>query len=705
MQDLVYQGILRESCSPWASPAVIVIKKDGSVRFCCDYRRLNQVTCKDEYPLPRVEDSLDALGGAQLFSTLDLMTVYFQIETAWPEAKAEQVLSIETGGEVSRSPYLPQGHSGGRRKSPGFRNLAGAQECEGVCRSYSPLMEACWVLGAVLSQKQGGAERVTAYASRGLRGSEKNDKNYSEFKLELLSLKWAATEKFKEYLMYSKFTVVTDHNPLRHLETANLGAVEQRWVAQLAEYNFEVCYKPEKAKVGPSSAVALQASVRKKIIGYSWAEIQEQQKSDPNAEPIYRAVMNDRRPTRAEEQRMSPSLRQLTRQFERLRLQKGVLFRIILDSRDGEGISQLVVPEMLQRQVYESQHEHGGHFGERSTLGLMRRSYYWATMAKDVQNWIKECKRCTLSKDMLLRTRAPMTCTNVSAPLEVLAMDYTLLKRSAGGYENVLVLTDMFIRYTVAVPTKNQTAHTMARALMQHWFVHYGCPARLHSDQGRCFEANVIKELCKPYHPQGNSQCKRLFAILFNVCEGCHLDDWLKGHHERLRTAMEVAGAAAQEVSWRRKRAYDRKSWGALVRPGDRVLLRNHAQRGRNKIQDKWESAPYIVVKQNNADIPVYIISPEKGGPLKVVHRDQLRHCTFQTEPHLHTPRHRTRKDSDSVTEHNVIYIPATTLPSNTDTTVGRRVVDEPDPVGQEQEVGSGSDQAADQSDMAGGSD
>lgn len=68
------------------------------------------------------------------------------------------------------------------------------------------------------------------------------------FKLELLALKWAATEKFKEYVKFPKFTVITDHNPLRYLETANLGAVEQHWVAQLAELNFEVLYKPGKAE-------------------------------------------------------------------------------------------------------------------------------------------------------------------------------------------------------------------------------------------------------------------------------------------------------------------------------------------------------------------------------------------------------------------------------------------------------------------------
>lgn len=89
-------------------------------------------------------------------------------------------------------------------------------------------------LGAVLSQIQDGQEKVITYASRGLQGAERNDANYSSFKLKILALKWTITEKFHEYLLGSDFVVYTDNNPLAHRSTARLRALEQRWVARLA---------------------------------------------------------------------------------------------------------------------------------------------------------------------------------------------------------------------------------------------------------------------------------------------------------------------------------------------------------------------------------------------------------------------------------------------------------------------------------------
>ena len=74
------QGVIQSSSSPWAFPVVLVQKKDGSIRFCVDYRKLNQITQKDTYPLPRIDMILYALNGSQWFSTLDLISGYWQVE-------------------------------------------------------------------------------------------------------------------------------------------------------------------------------------------------------------------------------------------------------------------------------------------------------------------------------------------------------------------------------------------------------------------------------------------------------------------------------------------------------------------------------------------------------------------------------------------------------------------------------------------------
>lgn len=79
IEKLQRQGVIRPSSSPWASPIVLVHKKDGSVRFCTDYRRLNQCTKKDAFPIPRTEDCIDAVAGASIFSTMDITSAYHQI--------------------------------------------------------------------------------------------------------------------------------------------------------------------------------------------------------------------------------------------------------------------------------------------------------------------------------------------------------------------------------------------------------------------------------------------------------------------------------------------------------------------------------------------------------------------------------------------------------------------------------------------------
>ena len=79
VQRMIDNDIIKPSESPWAAPTVLVPKKDGSIRYCIDFRKLNAVTLKDSYPLPRTDDTLQALNGAKYLSTIDLASGYWQV--------------------------------------------------------------------------------------------------------------------------------------------------------------------------------------------------------------------------------------------------------------------------------------------------------------------------------------------------------------------------------------------------------------------------------------------------------------------------------------------------------------------------------------------------------------------------------------------------------------------------------------------------
>lgn len=255
----------------------------------------------------------------------------------------------------------------------------------------------------MLAQQQQGVERVIAYASRSLHPAERNAANYSSFKIELLAMKWAMAEKFKDYLWGAKVSVVTDNNPLVHLQTAKLGAVEQRWVAQLANYDYQLQYRPGREHANadalsrlpetggnrqtPPSSLEPEEGLLVGIVeapgsrldgappswGWDPSRWKELQEKDGSLARLSSYLRRGFVPGAVERQAQTLVLRRLLGQWRRLSLREGVICRSIQDPGTHETIYQVVVPEEQISALLTAYHTHTGHQGQERTLSLLRR--------------------------------------------------------------------------------------------------------------------------------------------------------------------------------------------------------------------------------------------------------------------------------------------------------------------------------------------
>ena len=406
----------------------------------------------------------------------------------------------------------------------------------------------------MLSQKVQGVDKSVAYASRCL---TKAERNYTATERECLAVVWAVRH-FSVYLQGRDFKLITDHCPLTYLRRCKdpRGRLA-RWILELEQFSYTMEHRQgksiphadalsrappgeqESVDEHPDRAVPKLASsaedgpvkVGEIRLGSDERELLVGQRCDSDLLLVIACLLHEK-PCPAD---ASPTVKFYLDRRESLSVDKssGLLYWT------GDNRRQLVVPMSSVKDVLALVHdsEFSGHLGVAKTLQKLKDRFFWRNMYDDTVSHLRSCVLCSQRKSPPKPLRANFGKMPVpSAPWHWISMDiagpFPVTER---GNKYILVVTCAFSKWVEAFPLPNQEASTIASILVDQLFCRYGCPSVIHSDQGRNFESNLMKEICRhlgieksrtsSYHPQGNGMVERFNGTVCSMLSMFVADD------------------------------------------------------------------------------------------------------------------------------------------------------------------------------------
>lgn len=419
-----------------------------------------------------------------------------------------------------------------------------------------------YAIGGTLKQIIDGKTHYNYFLSRLLTQPEKN---YPTIDREALAIFWCL-EKLQHYLGGRQVEVMTDHQPLAnfHRKRKSNSKRIDHWlvkhqdiVTQISDIKYRKgsAHGDADGMSRPDIVNDMLSNVTTRAMAKRLTSMRQGGTTAPcpniTKQPIpacsdFRFSIDRVRL----EQDKDEYLKGVKQDVKRKRYSKGyllhddVLYKRLKQRNPFDPAYVLCIPNSMHEEVLNCYHDHptAGHFGVRRTWLKMKDVCYWKGMKQSIYNYIQSCDKC--ARFNIRRARSPGHLRPVNypeGPLELVSMDFwgPTQQPSVNGNRYVLIITDYFTKYVVAVPVADNTAKTTAKAFLQEFIFRLGVPRRLITDRGVHFANELMHNLTillginhiqtSAYHPQANGLVERFNATfhvqLAKLCND-DLNDW-----------------------------------------------------------------------------------------------------------------------------------------------------------------------------------